>query len=105
MMFGIDISSMSLFIRWYLDFNSPDSTLQRFITASMSLGSFFGALFSAFISEPFGRRMSLMFCAFFWCVEAAIQSSSQNVPQLIIGHFIFGFGVGFGSSVAPVYGT
>ncbi|CUM53860.1 unnamed protein product [Debaryomyces tyrocola] len=108
MMFGIDISSMSLFIGddKYLDyFNSPDSTLQGFITASMSLGSFFGALFSAFISEPFGRRMSLMFCAFFWCVGAAIQSSSQNVAQLIIGRFISGFGVGFGSSVAPVYGT
>lgn len=108
LMFGIDISSMSAFlgIDAYLNFfGSPDSTLQGFITASMSLGSFFGSIASSFISEPFGRRASLLLCAFFWCVGAAIQSSSQNVAQLIIGRLISGFGVGFGSAVAPVYGA
>lgn len=45
-----------------------------------------------------------MLCVFFWCIGAAIQSSSRNVVQLIIGRFISGFGVVFGSSVAPVYG-
>ncbi|CCH44599.1 High-affinity glucose transporter [Wickerhamomyces ciferrii] len=86
-------------------FNSPDSDLQGFITAAMSLGSFFGSLASSFVSEPFGRRAALLCCAFFWCVGAAIQSSSQNVAQLIIGRIISGFGVGFGSSVAPIYGS
>lgn len=108
MMFGIDISSMSLFIgdaTYARYFNSPDSALQGFITASMSLGSFFGSISAAFVSEPFGRRASLIVCAIFWCVGAAIQSSAQNVAQLIIGRLISGFGVGFGSSVAPVYGT
>lgn len=107
-MFGVDISSMSLFIgdeKYGLFFDHPNSTLQGFITASMSLGSFFGALGSAFISEPFGRRASLMLCAVFWCIGAAIQSSSMNVAQLIAGRVISGFGVGFGSSVAPVYGS
>lgn len=107
-MFGVDISSMSAFVGTdqYLNFfNSPNSQLQGFITASMSLGSFFGSMSSAFISEPFGRRASLLACSFFWCVGAAIQSSSQNVAQLIIGRLISGFGVGLGSSVAPVYGS
>lgn len=108
MMFGIDISSMSAFLsdKSYLNyFSSPNSTMQGFITASMSLGSFFGSLASSFVSEPFGRRASLLFCAFFWVVGAAIQSSSQNRAQLIIGRIISGFGIGFGSSVAPVYGS
>jgi len=107
LMFGVDISSMSAFISTdsYLKFfNNPSSALQGFITASMSLGSFFGSIASSFISEPLGRRATLIACAFFWCVGAAIQSSSQNVAQLIIGRFISGVGVGQGSSCAPIYG-
>merc|ERR1719262_2207855 len=117
MMFGFDISSMSAFLGTpqYLNFfgtldkdtqtRSIGSDLQGFITASMSLGSFFGSLSSSFVSEPFGRRASLMCCAMFWMIGAAIQCSSRNVAQLICGRIIAGYGVGFGSSVAPVYGS
>ncbi|CUM48569.1 unnamed protein product [Debaryomyces tyrocola] len=108
LMFGVDISSMSAFLNNpnYLDFfNKPDTTIQSFITASMAFGSIFGSISSSFVSEPFGRRASLMLCGFFWSVGAAIQSSSQNRVQLILGRIISGFGVGFGSSVAPVYGS
>lgn len=108
MMFGFDISSMSAFIgqeTYQSYFSHPDSTMQGFITSSMSLGSFFGSLASSFVSEPFGRRASLMICALFWMIGAAIQSSAQNQVQLIFGRLISGLGVGFGSSVAPVYGS
>ncbi|PVH16406.1 uncharacterized protein CXQ87_004697 [Candidozyma duobushaemuli] len=108
LMFGFDISSMSAFLgqdAYLRFFDSPGSDMQGFITASMSLGSFFGAMTTSFISEPFGRRASLMVCSLFWMIGAAIQSSSQNRPQLIIGRFISGAGIGFGSSVAPVYGS
>lgn len=108
MMFGFDISSMSAFIgegAYQRFFDHPNSDMQGFITSAMSLGSFFGSLLSSFISEPFGRRASLMICSLMWMIGAAIQSSSQNRAQLIIGRFISGIGVGFGSSVAPVYGS
>lgn len=108
MMFGFDISSMSIFVgeRPYLEyFHHPLSVIQGFITASLSLGSFFGSISSSFVSEPFGRRVSLLVCAFLWCVGAAIQCSSQNRGQLIAGRIISGWGIGFGSSVSPVYGS
>lgn len=108
MMFGFDISSMSAFLSQddYLRyFDSPSSDMQGFITSAMALGSFFGCLLTSLVSEPFGRRASLMICAWLWMIGAAIQSSSQNRAQLIIGRIISGLGVGFGSSVAPVYGS
>ncbi|KAG7660423.1 HGT1 [[Candida] subhashii] len=108
MMFGFDISSMSAFIgtdSYKRFFDNPGSDIQGFITSCMALGSFFGSIASSFVSEPFGRRLSLLICAFFWMVGAAIQSSSQNRAQLIIGRLISGLGVGFGSSVAPIYGA
>lgn len=108
MMFGFDISSMSAFVGQapYLRFfNSPDAKLQGIITAAMSLGSFFGAISSAFVSEPLGRRASLLFCAILWILGSVIQSSAMNTAQLIAGRIISGWGIGVGSSVAPVYGS
>ncbi|VEU22178.1 DEKNAAC103181 [Brettanomyces naardenensis] len=107
-MFGFDITSISTFIgtnQYRRYFNNPGSTAQGIITFFMALGSFFGSLISSFVSEPFGRRTSLFLSSFFWMVGAAIQSSSQNRVQLTIGRFIAGIGVGFGSTVAPVYGS
>lgn len=86
-------------------FSNPGSDMQGFITASMSLVFFFGSLGSTFVSEPLGRRVSLILCSFFWIIGSAIQSSAQNKAQLIIERFISGLGVGFDSSVAPVYGS
>lgn len=87
MMFGFDISSMSAFLdqKDYLRFfNAPSSDMQGFITSAMSLGSFFGSMATSFVSEPFGRRASLMICAWLWIIGAAIQSSSQNRAQLTL---------------------
>lgn len=106
--FGVDISSMSAFIgtsQYNEFFDTPGATIQGVITACMALGSFFGAILSAFVSEPLGRRASLLFSAFFWIIGSIIQASVQNRTQLCLGRVISGFGVGFGSSVAPIYGS
>lgn len=106
LMLGFDISSVSAFIsdqeyRHY--FGEPNSVKQAGITASMAAGSFVGSLVSPSFSDNMGRRFSLQICAFLWVVGAAIQCSTFSVAQLVCGRFISGFGVGFGSSTAPVY--
>lgn len=108
LMFGFDISSMSAFVGegpYKRFFHSPNSVMQGFITSAMPLGSFVGSLLTSYVSEPFGRRASLSTCSFFWMVGAAVQSLSQNRTQLIFGRIISGLGIGFGSSVAPLYCT
>lgn len=88
----------------YLEyFNYPDSTVQGGITASMSGGSFFGALGAGFISDHFGRRKALQAASLVWIIGAAIQCSSQNIAQLIVGRFISGLCVGITSSQVCVY--
>ena len=92
-LFGFDVSSMSAWIGadQYLDyFHSPNSDLQGGITASMSAGSFAGAVAAGFISDKLGRRMSLMIACCIWVVGIAIQCSSQNVAQLVAGRVIAG---------------
>jgi MFS family permease len=118
-LFGFDISSMSAWIdqKQYLEFfNYPNSNLQGGvswylrmtwcvcvltvvqITASMSAGSFLGALASGAICDSVGRRKSLMLASVIWIIGSAIQCSSQNVAQLIVGRVISGLAVGITSS-------
>ena len=106
MLFGFDISSMSAWIGsdQYLDyFNSPDSTAQGGITASMSAGSFVGALAAGGIADRLGRRKSLMIACLFWIVGAVLQCSAQNVAHLIVGRVVSGVAVGITSSQVLVY--
>ncbi|KAL1311370.1 hypothetical protein AAFC00_001540 [Neodothiora populina] len=105
-LFGFDVSSMSAWIDTpqYLEFfNHPDSNTQGGITASMSGGSFLGALAAGFLSDRFGRRGALMAASLVWVVGAAIQCSSQNIAQLIVGRLISGLSVGVTSSQVCVY--
>ncbi len=105
-LFGFDISSVSAFVgdEHYLKyFNYPDSITQGGITSSMSGGSFLGSLVVGFISDKYGRKLSIEIASVVWCIGAAIQSSSQNRAQLICGRVISGFAIGFASAQVPVY--
>ncbi|KAF2152442.1 sugar transporter [Myriangium duriaei CBS 260.36] len=105
-LFGFDVSSMSAWIgaKQYTDyFHNPDSTLQGGITASMSAGSFVGALAAGFLSDRLGRRVALGIACCVWIIGAAIVCSSQNVAQLIAGRVVCGLSVGVTSSQVCVY--
>ena len=106
LMFGFDISSMSSMIGtsgYKQYFGTPDATKQGGITSAMAAGSFIGSLLSPNFSDAFGRKVSLHICSAFWIIGAIIQCASQNIGMLVAGRFISGIGIGFGSSVAPVY--
>ncbi|KAF2460099.1 sugar transporter [Lineolata rhizophorae] len=105
-LFGFDISSMSAWIgtdQYKEYFNYPSSDLQGGITASMSAGSFAGALGAGFISDRLGRKGAMILASIIWIIGSAIQCSSQNVGQLVAGRVINGFTVGIMSSQVPVY--
>ncbi|KAL4734678.1 general substrate transporter [Aspergillus similis] len=105
-LFGFDVSSMSAFLatNQYLDFfHHPNSNLQGGITASMSAGSFAGAIAAGFIADHLGRRKSLMVASLVWIIGAVIQCSAQNVAHLVAGRVVSGLSVGVTSSQVCVY--
>ncbi|MBA7587656.1 hypothetical protein ES708_29687 [subsurface metagenome] len=86
-LFGFDVSSMSAIIgtdQYLRYFNSPDSTLQGGITASMSAGSLAGAIVAGFISDHLGRRTTIQFSCILWIVGSIISCAAQNVAMLIV---------------------
>ncbi|KAK9446662.1 general substrate transporter [Limtongia smithiae] len=106
MLFGFDISSVSAFVddnTYRAYFNYPDSTTQGGITASMAGGSFCSSLVAGIISDRIGRKYSIQLGACVWIIGSAIQSSAQNVGQLVAGRFVSGLAIGICSSQVPVY--
>ncbi|KAL7275274.1 hypothetical protein RUND412_001782 [Rhizina undulata] len=105
-LFGFDISSMSAWIgtdQYVNYFNHPNSDLQGGITASMSAGSFVGALAAGYLSDHLGRKKALMIAGFIWIIGSVVSLSAQNVGHLIAGRVINGLCVGITSSQVPVY--
>jgi len=84
-------------------FNSPGSDLQGGITASMSAGSFLGALGAGFLADRLGRKQALQIACIIFVIGCAIVCSSQNVGQLIAGRIINGLAIGICSSQVCVY--
>lgn len=74
------------------------------ITAILSLGTFFGALFAPIISDRFGRRFGIMFSSgFIFIIGTILQLVEARFSLLCAGRFISGFGVGIISAVIPLY--
>jgi len=87
-LFGFDISSLSAFLgtTQYTDyFHNPSDIEQGGITASMSGGSFLGALAAGFLSDMLGRRHAIQIAAIIWLIGSTLCSASQNVAMLIVG--------------------
>ena len=106
MLFGFEISSMSAWIgaKQYMDyFDSPNSTEQGGITASMSAGSFVGALVAGWIADRLGRKGAIQVAAIIWIIGAVLQCSAQNVAHLIVGRIVGGLAIGITSSQCLVY--
>jgi len=85
---GVDISSLSAFLgtpQYQTYFKNPSDVEQGGITASMSGGSFLGALAAGFISDHLGRRHAIQVASVIWVIGSSISSASQNVAMLIVG--------------------
>lgn len=87
-LFGFDVSSMSAWLAapQYLEyFNYPSSDVQGGITASMSGGSFLGALGAGFLADHFGRKIALQIACVVFVCGCVIVCAAQNVGMLIAG--------------------
>ncbi|KAH8896173.1 major facilitator superfamily transporter glucose [Thozetella sp. PMI_491] len=120
-LFGFDISSLSAVLgtnQYKCYFNDgPEgppyndnpqcsgltSLRQGGVTASMSAGSWLGALISGFVTDKLGRKKAIMLGSIIWIIGSIIICASQNISMLIVGRIINGLSVGIESAQVPVY--
>ncbi|KAM6484905.1 general substrate transporter [Trichoderma sp. SZMC 28011] len=83
-----------------LDITSAQSSL---IVSILSVGTFFGALSAAPLSDQIGRRLSLCVGNVVFVVGVALQTASTAIPTFTAGRCVAGLGVGIISATIPLY--
>jgi len=71
--------------------------------ASAILGCIPGALGAGFLSDRFGRRSMLLWCALLFGVSAVLSAIPNTLGLFVIARFIGGLGIGMASNICPVY--
>lgn len=82
---------------------NPSSLMQGTITSLYDVGAVFGALGAAFAAEPLGRKRTLCFGAIVLAIGTIIMGTSMERIQFMVARVITGIGIGFITSVTPVY--
>ncbi|KAG1220103.1 hypothetical protein G6F68_021287 [Rhizopus microsporus] len=89
--------------RWLELFGNPNSTMQGLIVAIFELGSWFTAYPTSWFMDRIGRRWTILIGAAIFIVGGSVQTGSSNLAGILLGRLIAGFGIGFLSTVLPVY--
>ena len=73
------------------------------ITASLIVGAAVGSLASGYLSDRFGRRITLRVLAVLFIVGALATAIAPSVPFMVAARFVLGVAVGGGSATVPVF--
>lgn len=86
------ILSMPQFLSY---FNTPTAYKQGAMTAALLAGEFGGSLlFGFFLSDRFGRRLTILVCVLVYLIGQAIVVASQDQAMFIAGRVVNGLGAG-----------
>lgn len=89
--------------RWLELFGLPSATMQGLVVAIFELGAWVTTYPTSWFMDTIGRRWTIMVGALIFIVGGVIQTTSSTIVQIMFGRLIAGFGIGFLSTVLPVY--
>ncbi|QKD62881.2 general substrate transporter [Fusarium oxysporum Fo47] len=99
---GSVLTSLQGVTAWKDQFGSPKGALLGITSASYPLGAIISTPFSAYISDRFGRRLSIIIGSFIMIIGVIVQCASTNIETFIGGRIIVGFGITLALAAAPV---
>ncbi len=88
---------------WLETMGHPSSLMVGTLTSLYDVGAVFGAIGAAFTTEPLGRKRSLILGASILIVGTVLMGSSYSRAQFIVARLCTGLGIGYITSVTPVY--
>ncbi|KAI0909730.1 general substrate transporter [Ustulina deusta] len=83
--------------------HSLSSQEQELITAVTSGGALIGALIAGLPADKFGRKFGIYVGCALFLLGSIIQAVAFSVPQMAVGRFVVGLGVGSASMIVPLY--
>ncbi|GAP92511.1 putative myo-inositol transporter [Rosellinia necatrix] len=76
---------------------------QELITSITSGGALIGALIAGLPADKFGRKFGIYIGCALFIAGSVIQATAFSVPQMTVGRFVVGLGVGSASMIVPLY--
>lgn len=77
--------------------------LQGWAMSSALIGCLFGALFSGYLSDRYGRKKPLILAASLFTISAIGTGMVNQMTSFIIYRLVGGLGIGLASAVSPMY--
>jgi SP family arabinose:H+ symporter-like MFS transporter len=102
-LFGYDtavINGANTYLRACMHLNAAQEGMAG---ASAILGCIPGAMAAGFLSDRFGRKKPLFFCALLYAVSGVLSAIPQTFEQFLAARFLSGLGIGASSMICPVY--
>jgi MFS family permease len=106
LLFGYDQGVMSGVViskYWLSQMGTPSTLMVGTITALYDVGAVFGAIGAAFTAEPLGRKRTLQLGTWILIVGTILMGSCYERVQMMVARVITGIGIGYITSVTPVY--
>jgi MFS transporter, SP family, galactose:H+ symporter len=103
LLFGYDqgvISGALPLVKHDLDLSTLESEI---VTSWVTLGALAGALIAGTLADKIGRKRVAIMAGFLFSAGAVIEAVSHSAGVLTFGRVVTGLGVGFASTVAPLY--
>lgn len=105
LLFGYDwvvVGGAKFFYERYFEIQQ-DTTLKAWAMSSALVGCIPGAMLAGYISDSFGRKLSLIIAAVLFTISAYGTGIADTFSIFLIYRAIGGVGIGLASSVAPIY--
>lgn len=105
LLFGYDwvvIGGAKPFYERFFDLTSSPH-LQGWAMSSALIGCLFGAVFSGFFADRFGRKPVLIFAAALFTISAIGTGWVSDFNSFILFRIIGGLGIGMASAISPMY--
>ncbi|XP_039044880.1 sugar carrier protein C-like, partial [Hibiscus syriacus] len=80
-----------------------DSQILTLFTSSLYLAALLSSMTASRITRGLGRKKTMMFGGLLFTIGAILNGFARNVPMLIIGRVLLGFGIGFANQSVPIY--
>ncbi|KAH8811137.1 sugar transporter [Xylogone sp. PMI_703] len=99
------INNVQQLTRWQKDFHHPGGSLLGLLSASYWVGNVIGVVFIAWVSDHFGRRVSMVFGSIQCLIGCAICTASVSTAAFVVGRLLLGMGGVVVGAIGPVYMT
>ncbi|KAI9815942.1 MAG: hypothetical protein M1827_001934 [Pycnora praestabilis] len=106
LLFGYDQGVMSGVVisqYWLSQMGNPSTIMVSTITALYDVGAVFGAIGAALLGDKLGRKRTLILGCCVLIIGSILMATCFERIQMMFGRILTGLGIGFITSVTPVY--